>query len=990
MNMTNMTMHDHHGSDKTVLWSEASEWLGQDPVAGEDVTIPAGLTVVLDRSTPELGNLIVSGKLIFDEQNISLTADNIVVFGEMRAGSEGKRHTHKAEIVLTGKSGDDDIVLADLVGSDHFGSGHSAGGHHASHMSGHMTKPINNKAIIVAPGGKLSLHGAKVNSWTQIGATAEAGDTSITLEGAPTGWNVGDAIVIAPTDTDVYEVEERTITSVEGSTVSFDKPLAYQHYGKQQDLGNGKFLDMRAEVTNLSRNISITGTDEGETRIDRDEDNSSQLARSGYGGHTVYMTDSKVELDGVEFNGLGLSGKLGGYPIHFHHAGDAKDSYIKNSSIHHTFQRGLVVHKTDNLLVEGNTIFDTMSHSYFLEDGDEIGNRFIDNLAMLPRTTQSKFRIDNPNHDSRKFERASAFWITNPANSFKGNHAVGVPRGQGFWFVEADNASRTAINEKKDPRAKLPLAQFEDNTAHTIMFPQGSPGNIRYRFDWTGNALEFDDTVISSNSDNAAIKNFTAWKIGNIAIQIGPTRTLEIQDPILAEARVMVQSASRGRRPGDRPLQLINPTIVAETQNTRADKPFESIFPNKLPRLLVHESARPLEFINATIIGEDDLNYSRRSEHRNKLTLKGETQSDPVDSGEDLVTTPTHPVVLEPLPEQPDSEQEPTLPPTQPSLEDPTVSTKGLLTLALVNPKTDKIVEGYEDLSAVTEISLSKLDLEEYNLVAKVNADSAAASAIKSIKFESNVGDRIENVSPYALFGDTSGDFSGRALRAGDFTIKATAYSGERGTGEALYTVSSSYTVTDRPVESQHVQPIDKSNSLDDIARSIAVGLNDIGSATSAAVLSPAKASIKGNKNDNVLVGGVQNQRISGGGGADTLSGVDDSQMKPGLGEKDVLIGGKGADLYILGNAATAFYDDGDSTTEGLSDYAEIRGLAPLKDTIQLSGNKENYQLGSSSIGRDRDLAILLKSSGKEELIGMIRGGQSRALTLDDAVFKFV
>ncbi|MDT9252603.1 hypothetical protein, partial [Limnospira sp. PMC 1280.21] len=84
-----------------------------------------------------------------------------------------------------------------------------------------------------------------------------AGATSITLAEAPTGWAVGDVLAIAPTGFSAFELEERTIARIEGATVFFDEPLAHGHYGETQTLSDGKVLDMRAEVANLSRSIVV-------------------------------------------------------------------------------------------------------------------------------------------------------------------------------------------------------------------------------------------------------------------------------------------------------------------------------------------------------------------------------------------------------------------------------------------------------------------------------------------------------------------------------------------------------------------------------------------------------------------------------------------------------------------------------------------------------------------------------------------------------------
>ncbi|NET35262.1 MAG: hypothetical protein F6K19_25080, partial [Cyanothece sp. SIO1E1] len=612
-----MGIHNHNPqvhaggemNSSVVLWSNAAEWLGRVPADGEDVVIPPGLTVVLDGDTPELGNLVVHGNVMFGETDVTLTADNVIVFGKMQAGTEAKPHTHKAEVILTGKSTDPDVVLSDWMGN-----GHMMG--HGDHN--HMSDPIDNKALIVAPGGKLDLHGAKVKSWTQLDSTANIGDTSIALADTPVGWKVGDTIAIAPTDFDAFEVEERVITDIRGGKVFFDKPLEHLHYGEQQNLGNGKMLDMRAEVANLSRNITIKGSDEGESKIltNRSKD-PDHYARTGYGGHTMYLPNAEVKIEGVEFTELGLSGELGRYPVHFHHTGDAKGSYIKDSSIHHTFQRGLVVHQTDNVLIEGNAIYDTTGHSFYIEDGVETGNRFANNLAMLPRSTPDKVRLGDLTMTNQKNsgERASAFWITNAGNEFEGNHAVGVPSGQGFWFTGLDHSFESSGLKHNDPRRKEPIRQFEDNTAHTILADPGVGGNLGYGPIWTGVALDIG-RVISNYPDHAPIKDFTSWKSGNFAVSLNGG---VIEDAILAEARVMFRTGSQGG-----PIEITNPTLVVETENTVKDRELTDVFPGFFSGPFIADAHRQLELVGTTIFGEDALISATPEERNNNLTFRAD------------------------------------------------------------------------------------------------------------------------------------------------------------------------------------------------------------------------------------------------------------------------------------------------------------------------------------------------------------------------------
>ena len=56
-----------------------------------------------------------------------------------------------------------------------------------------------------------------VTPWSLLSATANAGDTSITLQGELTEWATGDSIVIASTgleDVGVAENEEKVISSI--------------------------------------------------------------------------------------------------------------------------------------------------------------------------------------------------------------------------------------------------------------------------------------------------------------------------------------------------------------------------------------------------------------------------------------------------------------------------------------------------------------------------------------------------------------------------------------------------------------------------------------------------------------------------------------------------------------------------------------------------------------------------------------------------------
>lgn len=120
------------------------------------------------------------------------------------------------------------------------------------------------------------------------------------------------------------------------------------------------------------------------------------------------------------------------------------------------------------------------------------------------------------------------------------------------------------------------------------------------------------------------------------------------------------------------------------------------------------------------------------------------------------------------------------------------------------------------------------------------------------------------------------------------------------------------------------------------------------------------------------LYGGSGSDKLWGGGGRDRLVGA----WKKGTGERDVLVGGKDNDLFVLGTQKRAFYDDLRANNRGTRDYALVKDFRLSDgDRIQLS-DKFNYRLGSTPKGGDRGKAIFIDKPGgqSDELIGVVRG----------------
>jgi cell migration-inducing and hyaluronan-binding protein len=393
-------------------WSDPATWGGELPGEGEAVTIPADKTVVLDTSPPPLKSLQIDGTLVFDDRDLTLSADWIMVHGKLQIGAEGAPFRHEATISLTGTNRDENVM----------GMG---------------------PKVLGVMGGTLELHGERRLSWTKLGATAARGSTQITLDEAP-GWRAGDRIVISSTDYDPFQREEATIEAVSGNVVTLDRALAYTHWGRVQTF-DGRSVDERAEVALLSHNVRI----EGEEASSAD----------GFGGQIMVMEGGNARLDGVELTRMGQKNILRRYPIHFHMLGDAPGSYLKNSSLHHTFNRCVTVHGTNRLTLQGNVCYDHLGHGYFLEDGAEHDNLITDNLGLLTRRPADGERL-LPTDSS-----PATFWITNPDNVIRGNVAAGS-QGMGFWYALPEHPTGLSADANIWPR-RTSLSEFSGNVAHS-------------------------------------------------------------------------------------------------------------------------------------------------------------------------------------------------------------------------------------------------------------------------------------------------------------------------------------------------------------------------------------------------------------------------------------------------------------------------------------------------------------------------------------------
>ncbi len=151
-----------------------------------------------------------------------------------------------------------------------------------------------------------------------------------------------------------------------------------------------------------------------------------------------------------------------------------------------------------------------------------------------------------------------------------------------------------------------------------------------------------------------------------------------------------------------------------------------------------------------------------------------------------------------------------------------------------------------------------------------------------------------------------------------------------------------------------------------------------------------------GNELANIIVGNARSNSLDGGDGDDIITGGFGIGLA-GSREADVLHGGAGADVFVLGDADSRYYDDRSSLSPGTSGYAGIDDFTPSAgDRLQLHGSPAEYFLGDSPVAGVPGIGLFHDTNadavfepGYDELIAILDSPDplTHANTIDAALF---
>ena len=516
------------------MWSDDTTWGGEfAPMEMESVYVPEGFNLYVDvDSTPELNLIMVEGSLIFapdTDPNHERFFDARYIYlsnAYMEVGTEEFPYTSKLTITMHGN-----------VSSPYL--------------------PIFGNKCIAVQRSTLDMHGIKrTPTWTKLNDTVEPGSDIIKLN-HPVDWVAGDQIAIASTSYKGREGEQRTIKSIDNSNpnvpvVTLDSPLEYKHFAKTEWYGD-EWIDMRAEVGLLTRNVKFRGDQE-------------TSAKNQYGA-TIFLhsegDDSLVaRLEYIELNEVGQAFKVGRYAVHFHMIGAVHKSYCKGFGTHTSFNRAFTMHGTHYLRITENVIFNTKGHNIFIEDAVEKKNHITRNLIMMAKRSWSLLNTD---------QTPACIWITSPDNNFIDNACGGSDR-YAYWYDLQIHAIGPHANTNVCPENER-VGEFRGNTAHSCgryglrifhnMIPRKFPCKP-FVYDHANTT----DPWHKNPPITAHFTNFTGWKNGRngaIAERVGDVRwsDFKVADNLLAGIEFSLTDAY-----GDNTTRIENALIIGRTNNS--------------------------------------------------------------------------------------------------------------------------------------------------------------------------------------------------------------------------------------------------------------------------------------------------------------------------------------------------------------------------------------------------------------------------------------
>lgn len=475
-------------------WTDPATWLnGKIPRNGAMAHIPLGRAVTYDNDRfYRLDSLRIDGALTWSRaKSTRLLAEHIIVTrsGALTIGTSANRlpAQYRADITISGRA-------------------YGQGGYFDTDMDLSRDSKLWGRGLVVQGVGRIwgaqKLSHAKAvwpAIWTGSAFQYDeliAGATSLTLSADPTGWEVGDEIVITGTRVSypgegfplTLQDEVRRITGISGRVISWAEPLIYDHTNQLADSTRKDLYPL--VFLRDGRNVCIC---------------SESTAVTHRRGHVAFMgAHCTMDIWDAAFNALGRTRKAdndpagvidetgdfryfdaagdtarvvpltaqsniqGRYSIHAHHAGFAHAG--ARPVAHGCYVEGTpgwgIVHHACDMDIQNCGVYKFAGAGMVAESGNEVGS-WVGCFAAGATVTEGDIRTQPKTFEGQQglvgdmFRQGIGFAFRGRAVRSNRNIAVGCSYGHTFYHRTVSSSDSRRIVLPIDPRrAHLDLSEM--------------------------------------------------------------------------------------------------------------------------------------------------------------------------------------------------------------------------------------------------------------------------------------------------------------------------------------------------------------------------------------------------------------------------------------------------------------------------------------------------------------------------------------------------
>lgn len=455
-------------SIKSGLWSDTATWSNNEIPDSESYVI-INNEVELDSTLTVNGLAVTENSILKFSKSKSVTLSsrgNIVILGKLVMRPDSFSITQTIKFI--------DVKEKEFVG-------------------GGMDIFTTDIGLWVRESGSVDLSGTYKTPWTCLGGGVNKGSKTISCIRPPTGWQVGDEISIAPTtptsvSTFVTGFDLRKIKSINGQIITLDSALSFDHPKVVNPLNSNQSFN--AEVLNLTRNVRIEGTGDGNV----------SPSSNGRAHINIGMVTAMSNIENIQIRYMAprqqntddayTSSVTGRYALHFHHCNEALRGMIVSGVVArdcggHAF----VPHDS-----HGITFFNDISYNTF------------DDAYWWDVPTSQSDTINNSN-DVTYDSCVSALLKADPA--FRGYRLANFLLGSGF---------------RNTVKNSVAIGNNGNLNSAGFLWPESS--------NYTPNTWEFDSNlthnckadgifVWENDSSNHIVNNFTAYRNGMNGVEQG-------------------------------------------------------------------------------------------------------------------------------------------------------------------------------------------------------------------------------------------------------------------------------------------------------------------------------------------------------------------------------------------------------------------------------------------------------------------------------------